>query len=426
MQKPTRIRYAVLAGLFGLAAFTYLDRVCMSIAAPWIVRDLRLSPEQMGIVFSVFAAAYALFGMPTGWLGDRIGPRRMLAGVLAWWSVFTAAIGFVSSFASMLSVQFLFGIGEAGAYPNMTRAVTAWFPPRGRGFAMGTIWMGSRLGAAITPPIVLFLIHALGWRETFKVLGAVGGVLAVFWFILFRDQPSEMQCVNTAERELIAEQCAAHLTPQLARLPLREILMNRNLWALDLMYFTLGFTYYLYISWLPTYLVKHRGVSLHQLALYASLPLAFSAAASLSGGLVTDFLVPYTGLKWARRTVGMVGSASAATCLFLSLHAADARTAVLFISLAAAAGDFVLAAAWASCADIGEFASGTVSGAMNMIGNVGATLSPVLMGFLIQRTGSWNLTFYIAAGLNLAGLLLWLRIDATRKLAFEQTAAAAT
>ncbi|MFP5230923.1 MAG: MFS transporter [Acidobacteriota bacterium] len=424
VQKPTRIRFVVLAALFGLAAFTYLDRVCMSIAAPWITRDLKLSPEEMGTLFSVFAAAYALFGMPTGWCGDRLGPRRMLSFVLGWWSIFTAAIGFVGSFTSMLTVQFLFGAGEAGAYPNMTRSVTAWFPPRGRGFAMGTVWMGSRLGAAITPPIVLFLIHLLGWRETFRILGISGGLLAVAWFVLFRDHPSELPCVNAAERELIAQKDAALPALRHEPVPLGRILLSKNLWALDLMYFTLGFTYYLYISWLPSYLVKRHGVSLHQLAFYAALPLAFSAAAALMGGVVTDSLVPYTGLKWARRAVGMAGSAAAATCLFISLHLNDVRGAVLFISLAAAAGDFVLAAAWASCADIGESAAGTVSGAMNMIGNVGATASPILMGFLIERTGNWNLTFYIAAALNLAGLVFWLGIDAGRKLLRESAAPA--
>ncbi len=416
MQNPTRIRYVVLAGLFGLAAFTYLDRVCMSIAAPWIIRDLKLSPEQMGTIFSAFAAAYALFELPTGWLGDRLGPRRVLARVLVWWSIFTAAIGFARSYGWMLAVQFLFGAGEAGAYPNMTRAVTVWFPPRGRGSAMGTIWMGSRLGAAVTPPIVLLFLHYLGWRETFRTLGVAGGILAATWFVLYRDNPSEVKCVNTAERELIADEGTTAFTNEHVHIPLGAILSNGNLWALDLMYFTLGFTYYLYISWLPMYLVKQRGVSLHQLAYFAALPLVFSAAASLGGGLVTDLLIPYTGLKWARRTVGMTGSAGAATCLFISLHLSDVYLAILFLSLAAAASDFILAAAWATCADIGGRTAGTVSGAMNMIGNLGATLSPALMGFVVQRTGSWNLTFAIAAVLNLAGFLLWFRIDATRRL----------
>ncbi|MHB1022212.1 MAG: MFS transporter [Acidobacteriaceae bacterium] len=420
---PTRVRYRVLAVLFGLAAFTYLDRVCISLAAPWMIRDLKLSPLQMGMVFSVFAAAYALFEVPTGWLGDRLGPRRVLARVLAWWSAFTAATGWAQGFTSLIAVRFLFGVGEAGAYPNMTRAVAAWFPQKRRGMAMGTIWMGSRLGAAITPPIVLFSIHYVGWRMTFHLLGAAGVALATIWYLWFRDKPSEMRGVNTAEIEWIADGAAP--APDHATISWKLIAGSGNLWALNLMYFTLGFTYYLYISWFPMYLVKQRGVSVSQLALYASMPLIFSTVASMAGGLVTDQLVPRFGVAWARRAVGMLGCAGAALCLTSGILTRDVRASVILISLAAGASDFILAAAWASCADIGGIAAGTVSGAMNMTGNIGAALSPALMGLLIEKTANWNLTFLIAASLNLVGMLLWLLIHADRKLISQEAASAA-
>lgn len=417
LARPTHVRYLVLAALFALAGFTYLDRVCISLAAPWIMRDLHMTPLQMGSVFSIFAAAYALFEVPTGWLGDRLGARRVLARVIAWWSVFTAATGWGQGFASLITVRFLFGAGEAGAYPNMTRAVVSWFPQKRRGLAMGTIWTGSRLGAAATPPLVLFSIRAIGWRSTFHLLGAFGIVLAALWYLWFRDRPYEMRGVNAAEISLIedvATPAAAHNA-----VPWKSIIRSRNLWALDLMYFTLGFTYYLYISWFPLYLVKHRGVPISQLALYASLPLIFSTVASMTGGLVTDMLVPRFGVTWARRSVGMLGCATAAICLSGGILMQEVHVSVALISLAAGASDFVLAAAWASCADIGGAAAGTVSGAMNMIGNVGAALSPILMGLLIEKTGNWNLTFLIAAGLNLIGMLLWLFVRADNTLIFS-------
>jgi sugar phosphate permease len=412
--RPTRIRYRVLIVLFGLAAFTYLDRVCISMAAPWIIRDLQLTPVQMGMVFSIFAAAYALFEVPTGWLGDRLGARRVLARVLAWWSVFTAATGWTQGFSSLIAVRFLFGAGEAGAYPNMTRAVAEWFPQKRRGMAMGTIWMGSRLGAAITPPLVLFSIHLVGWRNTFHILGVAGILLAVLWYLWFRDSPAEMHGVNTAEAQYIADG-SSPLTSHSA-IPWKLILKSSNLWALNLMYFTLGFTYYLYISWFPLYLVQHRGVSLSQLALYASLPLLFSTIASMAGGLVTDMLILPLGVAWARRSVGILGCATAAIALTSGILTQNMHASVILISLAAGASDFILAAAWASCADIGGAAAGTVSGAMNMTGNIGAALSPALMGLLIEKTANWNLTFLIAAGLNLVGMVLWLYIRADRKL----------
>lgn len=414
--KPTVLRYFVLAALFGLAAFTYLDRVCISLATPWIIQDLGLTPVEMGMVFSIFAAAYAMFEVPTGWLGDRLGPRRVLSRVLAWWSVFTSATGFAWGFSSLLTVRFLFGVGEAGAYPNMTRAVAAWFPEKRRGMAMGTIWMGSRLGAAITPPIVLFLLQRVGWRATFYILGVAGVALAVLWYFWFRDKPGQMRGVNAAEIRLILGKETPNSEPDRLAIPFKTIVCSRNVWALNSMYFTLGFTYYLYISWFPTYLVKHRGVSVSHLAVYASMPLVFSTVAAMAGGLVTDRLIPWLGLAWARRSVGMFGSAAAAFCLTSGILTQDLLASVILISLAAAASDFTLAAAWASCADIGATAAGTVSGAMNMVGNIGSALSPALMGLWIEKTSNWNMTFFIAAGLNVVAMLLWLFIHADRKL----------
>jgi sugar phosphate permease len=278
--------------------------------------------------------------------------------------------------------------------------------------AMGTVWMGSRLGAAITPPLALFLMRAVGWRHTFQILGVAGILFAIFWRAWYRDRPAEMPGVNAAERQVIDSGSAA-AGP---RVPWRRILANPNLWALNLMYFTLGFTYYFYISWFPTYLVKHRGVAMADLAVFASLPLVFSTAASIGGGVVTDLLARRFGIAWGRRAVGMAGCAASAILLVAGLRAPALVASVVLVSLAAGASDFTLAASWSACADIGGNAVGAVSGTMNMIGNAGSALSPVLMGYLVQRTGNWDLTLYIAAALNLAGVLLWLRVDAGRGL----------
>jgi ACS family glucarate transporter-like MFS transporter len=411
--RPTHVRYAVLAVLFLLAVLTYLDRVCISLAAPSISAEMHLTPLQMGLVFSIFASAYALFEVPTGWLGDRLGARRVLFRVLTWWSLFTAATGMVRGFYTLLGVRFLFGVGEAGAYPNMTRAIAAWYPPARRGMALGTIWMGSRLGAAIAPPLVLFLMSRFGWRFTFQLLGAAGIVFALFWRTWYRDSPAQKRGVNPAEAALIGLGPAA----QAGAVSWRQIFRSSNLWALNAMYFTLGFTYYFYISWFPTYLVKHRGVPVANLAVYASLPLVFSTIASISGGLVTDSFARRWGIRWGRRAVGMAGCGASACLLLTGLRMHNPTASILLVSLAAAASDFTLAASWSACADIGGSAVGAVSGVMNMIGNVGSSVSPALMGYLIQRTGNWDLTLYIASALNLAGILLWFRVDAASRLA---------
>jgi len=414
--RPTRIRFVVLGVLFSLAVLTYLDRVCISVAAPWITRELGLSPVQMGLVFSVFAFGYTLFEVPTGWLGDRYGQRVTISRIVIWWSLFTFLTGRVNRLSTLLAVRFLFAAGEAGAYPNMTRVVANWFPVKRRGFAMGTIWMGSRLGAAVTPPLALILIRAAGWRETFYLLGAVGIVWAILWARWFRDHPDELRFVNEAELNLIREGGDSPPLGKEAGVPWRRLLTERSLWALYLMYFTLGFVYYLFITWFPTYLLEQRKVQLSALGLYASLPLLFSAFAAFSGGLLTDRLSRRWGPTWGRRTVGVVGCAGAAGFLVAGLNLEVTTTAVLAIALAAAFSDLTLAAAWATCADVGGRFSGTVSGTMNMIGNVGAMLSPLIMGYLVQSTGNWNLTFYIATCLALAGALLWLVVDPTKRV----------
>ena len=418
-ERATRVRYAVLAVIFLLAVITYLDRVCISIAAPFITTDLGLNSVQMGAVFSIFALAYALFEVPTGWMGDRFGPRKTLSRVVIWWSFFTVFTGLSRGYHSLLAIRFLFGAGEAGAYPNITRVMASWFPLRRRGTAMGIVWMGSRLGAAISPPLVLFLITHFGWRGTFYVLGAVGLLWAVFWIFWYRDDPAKKSGVNEAELRLLRED-KGEVTKPIHTLPFRQLFSNSTLVSIYLMYFTLGFVYYLYITWFPTYLMKARGLTTAQMGLYASLPLAFSAVATMFGGLTTDWLVRRIGLRWGRAAVGIFGCGSSVVFLVAGLRVSDVRLSVLLISLSAASSDFTLAASWSTCADIGGRLAGTISGTMNMVGNFGSMLSPLLMGYFIQKFGNWNLTFYIAAGLNVLGMILWLKIDASKRLKIQE------
>ena len=414
--RPSRVRFGVLGVLFLLAIVTYIDRVCISLAAPWITAELHLTPVEMGAVFSTFAVTYALFAVPTAWLGDRFGARRVLAGIVFLWSAFTAVTGMVYRFAALLVVQFLFGATQAGAYPNITRAVANWFPADRRGSAMGTVWMGSRLGAALTPPLALLLMRRYGWRVTFYLLGALALIWVCGWLAWYRDDPAKKKSVNALELELIRAGRFESSGKPLAPGSWKSAFTHKNLWALYLMYFNLGFVYYLYISWFPTYLLRDRGVEVAQLGFYASLPLAFSCLANLLGGITTDKLVRRWGLVWGRRGVGIAGCAASAAFLLAGLQVKAMPAAILLISLAPAACDFTLASSWATCADIGGPLAGTISGAMNMVGNVGSVLSPILMGFLVQTTGKWGLTFYIAALLNVAGALLWFTINPARKL----------
>jgi sugar phosphate permease len=328
--------------------------------------------------------------------------------------------GLTRGFHSLLAVRFLFGAGEAGAYPNINRTLSSWFPLRARGTALGVVWTGSRLGAAISPPVVLFLMGRVGWRGTFYLLGVIGVVWAFFWITWFRDDPAQKKSVNKAEIDLLKRNKSEIVARPVTHLPWRQLFSNSTLLSIYLMYFTLGFVYYLYITWFPTYLMKARGMTMAQMGVYASLPLAFSAVATLIGGFSTDWLVRRLGLRWGRAGVGIFGCAASVVFLLAGLQVSDVRISVLLISLSAASSDFTLAASWSTCADIGGRLAGTISGTMNMVGNVGSMLSPLLMGYLIQSFGNWNLTFYIAAGLNVVGMLLWLKIDASRPLSTEE------
>ena len=246
----TRVRYRVLWMTFLLAIITFLDRVCISIAAPFMMDDLGLTLVQMSLVFSAFTLAYSLFEVPSGWLGDVIGPRRVLTRIVLWWSAFTALTGAAQGFRSLLAIRFLFGAGEAGAFPNAVRSFSQWFPMRERGKANGVLFFGSRLGGALTAPLALALIQVWGWRASFAAFGCVGVAWAVVWYRFYRDSPAEHPAVDAEELAWITQDGRA--AERESGTPWAAILASPNLYAICAMYFALGYGLYFYFTWLPT------------------------------------------------------------------------------------------------------------------------------------------------------------------------------
>ena len=276
---PTRVRHGVLGFTLVLTAIAYLDRVCISTAAPAIKAELQISDVHMGYVFSAFTLAYALFEVPSGWLADRFGARAMLTRIVLWWSAMTAATGLVSGFGSLLAVRFLFGAGEAGAFPSMARAYGRWLPARERGRAFGLALMTAALGGALTQPLVVALLTRTGWRETFMLFGLVGVAWAAAWFWWFRDDPHAHAGVNAGELRLIGSD-----PPQPhGRVPWGALVRSRSLVAVCLMYGFAVYGWYFYITWLPTYLLRARGFDLQQVGWLAALPLLSIAAGVLVG-----------------------------------------------------------------------------------------------------------------------------------------------
>ena len=413
----TRVRIRVLAFAFLLAVVTYLDRICISAAAPFIMEDLHLSLIQMSVVFSAFTLAYSLFEIPSGWLGDVKGPRRVLTRIVLWWSGFTMLTGAAQGMTSLVAIRFLFGAGEAGAFPNIARAFSKWFPVRERGRANGVMFLGSRFGGMLSAPLALLLVTRWGWRASFAAFGATGIVWAVAWYRWFRNSPAEHPAASAEEIAWIQQDTHRSFDDAARGTPWRALLGSRNLYAICAMYFAFGYGLYFYFTWLPTYLIKVLGFSLFGGGAFAALPFLLAGIADVTGGWLTDFLSRTRGLRIGRCYLGFGAFLTCAMLVFastLSQFSPVAKAVLLAFALASA--DLALGACWAAPIDIAPDHAGVVTGFMNTLGNLGGMVGPLVVGFAVERWGSWSLAFYITAIVYAAGAVAWLTIDPTRAI----------
>lgn len=412
----TRVRYAVLLLVFSAAFITYLDRVCLSVAAPSMQADLGLSQFEFAWVFTVFNLAYGIFEVPTAWLGDRWGQRLMLVRIVGSWSVFTILTGFAPSLPGLLITRIAFGAAEAGAFPTLSRALSRWFPLQERSRANGIMWMGARSGGALAPPMAVALILALGWRWTFAVFGAVGLVWCVVCAIWYRDDPADHRSVSAEELQTIRVGSAPP-APRTERVPWRELLTNRTLIALFCSYFASGFGFQFFVTWLPTYFIREHGLSLQQSGVFAALPLAAGAAGCLTGGVIADFLTRRTGsVRVGRRSVGMSGFLIGAVGYASAVLVPSPEAAIGLLALASGAHDLTLPVVWATTTDVGGRFGGTASGVVNFASSVSGVLAPLTAAWLQSVFGSFHAVFYAAAVLYLFGATMWLIIDPGEKL----------
>ena len=419
--RPTRVRYIVLSLTVSAYMITYMDRVVISSAAPVMQKELALSMVTMGWILSSFRWGYALFQIPGGWLGDRIGPRRALSLIVAWWSLFTSATALAWNAATMIVFRFLFGVGEAGAFPIATRSLSRWMLPTERGFAQGVTHAGSRLGAALTPPIVVALIAAYGWRAPFLLFGILGVVWAAAWFSYYRDTPEQHTGVNSAERELIHRSMGGARSATSRGVPWRRILGSATLWYVSMMYFCYSYCLSVYLDWFPTYLKDHRGFSLKQMGFYASLPLLAGTAGDLLGGWLSDLLVRITGhLARSRRAVAVTGFLLAAAGILPATLTHNPIACVWFTCLAVFGLELTVGVSWALPLDIAAEYAGSASALMNMCGNIGGAISPMLLAYLVRGYG-WDVPFLFASALCLIGAALYFKIDASRRIDLNHT-----
>jgi len=413
---PTR--YWLVFGTFLLSMLLYVDRVCISSAKENIAADLKLTDTEMGWVLSIFALGYALFQVPSGIMADRFGPRVILTAVVTVWSAFTALTGAAYGYVSMMLCRFCFGAGEAGAFPGCARAVYSWIPMSERGLVQGVMFSGARFGAAFTLPVVAWMVSHLGWRMSFVVLGLVGVGWAIFWFFWFRDDPETHPRISLAEKELIlkARQAAVTGEETTPKLTATRLFGSRNVWLLMVQYFASNFTFFFCLSWMFSYLKKRYELGMVEAGLYAALPPLAGAFGNWTAGALIDWI--YRRGKWtaSRRTPAVCGFILAAVGLLASLQMNTALGAVLCLSLAVFGADMTIAPSWSVCIDIGRGNAGTVSGTMNMAGNLGSFVTALAFPYLLQWTGTHNTFFYVGAALNVVAVGAWLLTRPERKL----------
>jgi sugar phosphate permease len=424
----SKVRYGVLAVVCLLYFLSYLDRVAISVTAPSMMKDFHFNKSTMGLVFSAFAYTYALLQIAGGSLGDRFGPRRVLTFLMALWSAFTIVTGAATNLATLIFARLMFGLGEAGGFPVATRALSTWFPKDMRGFLQGITHACSRSGAAFSAPIVVGIVIWTGnWRYVFYILGALGLVWAVVFYYIYRDSPASMRNVNDLELDYISGQTALARSqePPGAKIPWGEILRSRDVWLLTFSYFTYGYTLWIYLTWLPSYLTDVRHFSFAQLGLAASLPLAGGVVGDLSGGWLSDTIFRRTGdLNLARRS--LIALPFIGTVLFV-VPSLFVQNAILSVALSAGAL-FMLECAvsncWAVSMDIGgRHFSGTISGVMNTGFGIAGILSPTIFGIIVDRTGSWSWGFWIGSVLLVLGAVAILFVNATKSVGIKPAAA---
>ena len=421
-EKATKIRYVVLFVVCLVYLITYLDRVAISVAAPLMMKEYDINKLEWGLVLSVFSWTYASLQIPVGVLGDKLGARKVLAWIVTFWSVMTVATAMAWNFMSLVVIRLLFGVGEAGAFPVATRAFSHWMPSTERGFAQGFTHGASRFGGAITPVIVAVIMNAWGWRSVFYIFAAIGLTWAGFWYFWYRDKPVEYKArwgtINDAELELIAGGKTAKKVPP--KLSFKTLMKSKNMWFLSLSYPTYCYTVWIFMTWLPAFLVEAKGFSILKMGIFASLPLLAGTIGDTLGGWLSDKLWQRTGNgKFSRRVVAMTGMLVAAAFMIPGAMVDNPYMAVFYLACSLFGLEMAVGVYWAVCLDVGHEYAGTVSGMMNTVGNIGSALSPLVFGGILQYTGSWVYPFVVASTILVVGALLWLKVDPELSVAEE-------
>ena len=405
-------RRIVLGFLAALSVITFIDRLAIAVTGPTMQKDLNISPAQWGWVLSAYVIAYAVFEVPSGALGDRHGYRKELSRITIWWSVFTAATALCRNFWQLASARFLFGLGAAGAYPNMSGVLYRWLPARERARGQGVIWAASRLGGGLAPLLLVPANIALGWRAVFAILGALGFVWAIAWWRWFHDRPEDQPGITAEEvAEIGSDAGAGH-----SGTPWRRLLALPQLWLIATAYGFYAFGSWFFFGWFPTWMVKGAGFTVGEMGVYGSIPFLLGIVGNLAGGVLCDRLAERIGIRRAYSLIAAV-CLTITAALLVAMSLASGKVAIIVLAGAAfMVMDLMLPAAWAMCMAIGGRFGGTASAVMNTAGNIGGFVCSVAFGYVVSATGNYNLPLQGVAAMVLIAAGIFAFIDCTKGL----------
>src|SRR5436190_4348180 len=417
MNRTFPYRYRILIFLFSLMFITYLDRISIGLVGKRIISEFHLTNEQFGWVLSAFSLAYAIFEIPTGIMGDRIGQKKVLIRIVLWWSLFTALTGFTTSLVTLIIVRFLFGMGEAGALPTMSGVISRWLPANELSRGLSASLIGQTTGAAVAPLIVVTLAVSFGWRSTFFVNAFIGLIWVLICWRWFKNNPSEMKGITEDEKNYIEKNRS--VTSHGSTISWKKILSNRSMLALVASFFTSQWAAYFFIGWLPVYLQQGRHFSENNMKFVTSLVFVPAIIICLLGGYIGDIIVKKKGLKFGRRSIAM---AALGLNSILFLIEATTQNDTLLVACFLMGFGCVLTfsvSAFGVCIDVGGNHAGAVSGLMNCVGQIGAFFLAIVFGKIVDSTGSFNAPLFVISGLLVIGSLLWLLVDPNKKLIFD-------
>lgn len=397
----SKVRWLVAGLMWAAIAINYIDRTVLSAAEPHIQKEFHLSAVEMGIVMSAFFWSYALLQLPAGILADRFGQKKVLGFAVLWWSLATAVTGLATGFKSLVSLRVALGVGEAGAYPSNAGITSRWFPKQERATVAAIFDSGSKLGSAIALPLIAWLLVAFDWKLTFAVAGSLGIVWSVVWVLVFKDSPAAHPGVNAAELSHIQKGLPLARNADAPSVPWTKLLTHRNVWAMYIGFFMINYNSYFFITWLPTYLVKERGMGLMEMGFMASLPLFVSMFVEVFAGWASDRLyasgrLSLTATRKLFLGIGLVMASS----IGLAAFAQSAVAAVILLCIAKSGTTVAASQVWALPADVapGNTVS-MVAGLQNTVSNMGGVVGPIVTGAIVGATGSFIPALVFSAAL---------------------------